>query len=293
VSPPRSAGADAFPALIGAELRNLGVPVGELRVIHRGGSVVLSDDTIVVRLGPEDHEETSATLRLVGALELADAPVLTPLLPSPLRTRFGVVTVWPRAEPSAHPYEDLGRALHDLHEKGPVSLLRRGEDTRTGLRRRVRRLGSGQAPEGIVRWLMRALAELPEKASWDDDGVLLHGDAHPGNVLRLRGRAVLSDMGTARTGPASLDLVPAWCDARRGRRGWMVWREFKNGYAAGAAEELAAWEHLGEAVHEREITTTVFLAERLRDDPALLEELELRRRSWDRPGDGERWNCGH
>ena len=49
-----------------------------------------------------------------------------------------------------------------------------------------------------------ALAELP--------ATLLHGDVHPGNILVEEGRPTLIDWGSARVGPAALDLanlVPA------------------------------------------------------------------------------------
>jgi hypothetical protein len=87
------------------------------------------------------------------------------------------------------------------------------------------------------------------------------------------------------------DMIPAWCAARRAVRGRELWKEFRTGYGENA-DDLLTWRHLDEAVLERELLTTIFLAEQWQTRPWVRTELETRIASWDDPDGGARWNTG-
>jgi hypothetical protein len=274
-----------------ADLRRAGVNFSPARVLHRGSSIVIGDGNMVARITDDDHAGAAEIIGRAMSLGAGRAPVLEPAHAQPVPTRFGTATVWPQGRPAPDPLRNLGKTLAALHAVDDVP-LRPQRETRTRLRARLRELSGVGVDEGVLASLMDITARLPEEAPWLGQGdVLVHGDAHTGNIVWFEGRILLLDTAGAGKGDPMTDLVPVWCSARRGKRGWDVWEEFRDGYGP-AANALAQWQHLDEAVLEREILTTIFLAEQWQTRPWVRDEIETRLRTWDDPAHGERWNTG-
>lgn len=81
------------------------------------------------------------------------------------------------------------------------------------------------AVDDAERALLRRLrdARLAAVAGWERDAVVIHGDAHPGNVLLGPDGAVLLDLDLAARGPRAWDLAPAALHARRYAGGSPAW----------------------------------------------------------------------
>jgi len=276
---------------VAADIRRSGVRFGAPRILHRGGTLVVGDGNLVARIAATDTAEAEEIIGRALALGANRAPVLEPAHPRPVATRLGVATVWPQGRPAPDVVRNLGRTLAALHAVDGIVLAVR-DDTREDLRRRLRGLTAAGVDERALARLMHIAARLPEEPSWAGTaGRLVHGDAHTGNLIWHEGRVLLLDTSTTGNGDTLADLVPAWYSARRGKRGWNVWEEFRDGYGTGA-NELARWEHLDEALLERELTTTIFLAEQWQTQPWVRDEIENRLATWDDPDDGERWETG-
>lgn len=276
---------------VAADLRAGGVRFDEARVIHRGSSIVIGDGTRVARITDDDTSTAEATLGRSIALGASRAPVLEPAHARPIPTRLGTATVWPQGRTPPDPLRNLGRALAALHAVDDVELPRRPA-ARNLLRARLRELSGVGVDEFVLSELMGIAAVLPEETSWHGDGnAVVHGDAHTGNIIWFEGKILFLDTSTVGKGEPRSDMVPAWCAARRGQRGWEAWEEFRDGYGPGAAD-LRDWEHLDEAILERELLTTIFLAEQWQTRPWVRDEIVTRLRTWESPERGDRWNTG-
>lgn len=278
-------------AVAGA-LRSAGVRTGNLRLLNTGRTLVVADAEKVIRITDADHEQTEREIRTTLLLVAAGAPVLAPLEPGVTETILGAVTTWPLAEKTDRPEQDLGTTLRELHQVNVV--LAYGQTTnRTKVRRMAMELEKYGVDAETTEALRALVTTLPEECTWrgDTGQVVLHGDAHRGNIMRRGGRPVLIDSGGAQVGPWQLDLVPTWAAARRSRDGWGNWQQLKDNYDPGKlAGGLWDWSHLQEAVLERELMTTLFLARMWRRAPWVREEIGTRLESWwdhSRP-----WNTG-
>ena len=279
------------PALLRAELLAAGHRVGDLRLLSDGGSLVFRDDHTVVRLGSEDLYEAMRVLGRASQLSASRAPVLAPLHIEPVRTSYGVATLWPVGYSSRDPVRDLAQACRGLHA---VTTSQSEEDrTRDVLRARLRDLGAVGIDEVVHQGLMDRASTLSDEPGWDPVGGFVHGDAHPGNVVLHNSLPTLIDLASMRSGPIELDFIPLWAAARRMRNGWSYWQNFQDGYDDTVlTSRLNDWPHLEEALLERELTTTIFLAQYWQRRPWVRDEVRIRLRSWDDATNGERWNTG-
>lgn len=273
------------------DVRRAGVRLENPRILHQGSSIVIGDGTLVVRITEEDTAQAEEIIGRAHALGASRAPVLEPAHDRPLTTRLGTATVWPQGRSAPDATRNLGKVLSGLHRVDDLVIPPRHQ-SRNDLRRRLRELSGIGVDESILRRLMAIATRLPEEISWaGENRALVHGDAHTGNIIWHEGRVLLLDTSTVGMGEPLTDMVPAWCEARRGKRGRAVWNEFRDGYGDDA-ERLAEWVHLEEAVLERELLTTIFLAEQWQTRTWVRDEVAARIESWDRPEDGVRWNTG-
>lgn len=276
---------------VGDDIRRGGVKTDTMRILHHGSSLVVGDGQRVARITDEDESRAEEIIGRALALGASRAPVLQPAHPRPLKTRLGTATIWPQGKPAPDPVRNLGKVLAALHATTDVVLPVRPE-TRHDLRRRLRELSGIGVDENVLVRLMRIAARLPEYTSWQGDArAIVHGDAHTGNIIWHEGHVVLLDTSTVGMGEPVADMIPAWCAARRAPRGREIWKEFRTGYGENA-DDLLTWRHLDEAVLERELLTTIFLAEQWQTRPWVRTELETRIVSWDDPDGGARWNTG-
>lgn len=273
------------------DLRRAGIKLENPRVIHHGSSVVIGDGNRVVRITEDDATQAEEIIGRAHALGASRAPVLQPAYDRPLSTRLGTATVWPQGRQAPDAVRNLGKVLAELHRVDDLVVPAR-TGGRNNLRRRLRELSGIGVDERVLARLMAIAARLPEDPSWaGENHALVHGDAHTGNIIWHEGRVLLLDTSTVGMGEPVTDMIPAWCDARRGRRGRVVWDEFRDGYGE-AAERIVDWPHLDEAVLERELLTTIFLAEQWQTREWVRDEISARLDSWDDPAGGTRWNTG-
>ena len=129
-----------------------------------------------------------------------------------------VATLWPLGGPSESGAAELGAALRSLHHVPTTHLcpLPRLD----GLRRawaRFPALRSAGVPPRYLDFLRGRLNALTtaHDAMVCSGHAIIHGDAHPGNVVHFNGQTVLVDMDTLCTGPWQYDLVPAVVRAKR------------------------------------------------------------------------------
>lgn len=273
------------------DVRRAGIRLENPRILHQGSSIVIGDGTRVVRITEEDTAQAEEIIGRAHALGASRAPVLEPAHDRPISTRLGTATVWPQGRTAPDSTRNLGKVLAGLHRVDDLVIPARTQ-SRNDLRRRLRELSGIGVDENILRDLMRIAIRLPEEISWADaNRTLVHGDAHTGNIIWHDGRVLLLDTSTVGMGEPMTDLVPSWCAARRGKRGRALWNDFREGYGENA-DLLVEWPHLDEAVLERELLTTIFLAEQWQTRAWVREEVATRIESWDRPEDGARWNTG-
>jgi aminoglycoside phosphotransferase (APT) family kinase protein len=273
-------------------LREAGIDVSDPRIIAAGRSLVLNDGARVIRISPESRSDEESHLHLITLLAAADAPVLEPLTTTAHECIIGTVTLWPLARPPMRPEEQLGRLLRKLH-RVPAGVLSGRPNVRRRLHQQLSALPSRNVPAEVTDELAALAAGLPTDPGWNTaESVAVHGDAHRGNVMELAGRAVLIDTGGLHLGPWQLDLIPTWSAARRNGGDWSAWYQIRESYDdERLANGLWDWEHLAEAVLEREIVTTVFLAENWHHHPWVRDEVRLRLDTWHEP-DRYIWNTG-
>ncbi|KQS68462.1 aminoglycoside phosphotransferase family protein [Modestobacter sp. Leaf380] len=210
--------------------RSLGLPVGEPRVLADGVNVVVSLGpapvvarvaTLTPLLRPDAAHQPLRDLALARALVAAGAPVLAPsdLVPAGPHTRDGLVlSFWRRVDVSDRrptPAE-AGRTLADLH-----AVLRDvdpgwdGDPLDTPLQDLAAFAGRGVslgAPADLVERTAVLVEELRPRLAGPVQ--VLHGDAHPGNLLHSPDGWVWADLEDTCRGPVGWDLA---CLRRTGR----------------------------------------------------------------------------
>jgi aminoglycoside phosphotransferase len=154
-------------------------------------------------------------VRIARWFETHDLPAvrLAPDVPAPLRAGTAVATVWlDEGEHDPSPtVADLAGLLRQLHRlppptESPLPAWAPFDDVR-------RRLSDAEAIDPADLAFLRELAASVE-ADLDQvrfalPPVVVHGDAHLGNVVRTAdGRVVLCDFDATCFGPAEWDLVP-------------------------------------------------------------------------------------
>jgi aminoglycoside phosphotransferase (APT) family kinase protein len=277
-------------AAVGRVLANAGIHLSRPVVISAGRSLVIADGSTVLRISPDHPHEEEEALHVTRQLAALRAPVAEPLSTRVVSTVIGTVTFWPLLTPSPSPLRDLGNALGQLHRM-PTAHLGNRSGNRERIFFAVGILPGRGLPAAITTRLTQLVELLPARPGWHaEPGVVVHGDAHPANVMRSGDRAALIDIGGVHIAPWQLDLIPVWCNARRSGGDWQTWYELKDAYGEDLTAGLWDWPHLTEAVLERELVTTLFLAEQWNLRPWVRDEIAHRLDTWDSAD--ATWNTG-
>jgi len=197
-----------------AVARAHGVAVEEPTVLADGANLVvhLRPAPLVVKLALTTHlvREPAAwlarELAVAAHLDGAGVPVVraSELLPATVHERDGqVMTFWRHLphDPAAviHP-DALGLLLRELHgalATCTVPLTRLATPLQD-----VGRFLQARGSDGMRRAFERVRARLP-----DDPGQALHGDPHPGNLLRASTGWTWADLEDTCSGPLAWDLA--------------------------------------------------------------------------------------
>lgn len=241
---------DAAP-LVAAAARRWGLQ-GAPELLRLGTNASHRVGDAVVRIAPAGRarEAVQRELDLAAFLSEAGFPAVRPLaVEQPVDVDGHWATAWawvphdPEGVTDGEAFGALIRGFHDatvdyaapLPDWGALELI-------------AARLGglrgnphfSGDEVALLERTLSDLRAELEALAAITPVGVV-HGDAHPGNVLTHAdtGQAVLADFDLIGRGPRAWDLAPAALHPRRYGADPSWWQAVRRGY--GRAED-ASWE---------------------------------------------------
>lgn len=257
-------------------------PVPDLELIRRGTNTVLVSlgAGLVFRLHrPSELKAVEQNLALISELAKRGCPVAAPACSVPATSSHGVLTSWPRGEPyEPDELATMGAVLAHLHATSPVPRLPWVEVT-TRFDKRLSAVSPTVPPR--IRASLERHALMAEQALRDvsrDRSVLVHGDAHIGNLVRLAETPVLIDLDDLSTGPREFDLVPSCISYRRFHRSSVRWQKFKDAYGP-----CADWHLVERLCVVREATMNTWLAGLWDVEQRARDELRLRVDSWDLP----------
>ena len=175
---------------------------------------------VIARIAPADRALSAVReINVAQWLSSNGIPVVKPLLvPQPLELAGRVVTFWDEVPPHSHgSTQDVARALKRLHAL-PLPDFDIGH--LDPFVRIPERLAAAQTlPAEDRRWLMNLYEELQDRWGTSLPAGLpsraVHGDAWPGNVIRLStGGWLLMDLERFSAGPPEWDLASTAVRAR-------------------------------------------------------------------------------
>ncbi|WP_210717085.1 phosphotransferase enzyme family protein [Amycolatopsis acididurans] len=208
--------------------------------------------------------------------ERHDIPAIR-LLPSvdqPLHVGQHVVTVWQYVEPVARRASaaDLGRLLRRVHELPTPADVPEWAPL-ADVRARV--ADAEEIDPGDRQFLLHRCAAVEAalgELEFPLPRGLIHGDAHPGNVIVGAGGPVLCDFDSASVGPREWDLTPLAVGRERFGDPAGRYRMLADTYGF----DVAAWEGFDVLRAARELKLTTSVLPILRSHPEVRGELRKR-----------------
>ena len=210
--------------LVNDTARGLGLTTAGFRLLRLGNHIVLGslDGKIVARVSytsrlPLEHH--AGHLRRISQLAAAGAPIVAPLC-SPCRLSDGrVVTFWPMHSSAGQlPLEELVELVARCHRCETTTDLTVWDPTvsyHTRWANRLPLMTARGVPAHVRAFLEEVLLRRVETLAgcWASlsaeahSQVLIHGDPHPPNVVRLGdGTLALVDLDFIAIGPPEVDL---------------------------------------------------------------------------------------
>jgi aminoglycoside phosphotransferase (APT) family kinase protein len=218
-----------FDAALSAVCRQIGVPASGADLLHLHSNAIFAFPTanLVVRISsdPAALERITASLKVTAWLAEEGFPCTAPapVAGQPFTVDGKVASVWqyvPHGQGPSASASDLACLLKDLHSR-PLPPF--PPETLTDPLASVATALQSAAPEAMARgdrdWLAGRIGEL--RAKWGGlhfprPRALIHGDAHPGNLIRaLHAAVVLGDWDHVAIGPPEWDLVQIHYTSRR------------------------------------------------------------------------------
>jgi aminoglycoside phosphotransferase len=255
----------------------------------------LPGDGAVVRIAGSQalRHRVGKVVRVARWLAEADFPAvrLWPGLDQPVRIGEYLATVWQEVpvvgpEPTV---TDLARLLHRLHRL-PVPATGLSLPHWTPLDDVGRRLGDAEQLSSSDRRFLRerrsALDERLARLSFPSTPVVVHGDAHLGNLIAGPDGPVLCDFDSTCLGPAEWDLTPVAVGVLRFDDPIETQREF----AAAYGHDVTDWSGFEVLREVRELKLVTSVLPILRSHPDVRDELTHRLSSL---RDGDRKNRWH
>lgn len=257
-----------------------GRALSQLRLLRTGSNLVFADPEarVVLRVQVPSHEEAvRANLQRVTALLAEDAPIVGPAFPSIAVTGEAVVTQWRLGDAiGINAHASLGHALRGLHQVDSASLELPVLQIESKVRHRLANLDP-DIPASLVDSLRdhaeNALALFRQMPT--DRPLVLHGDAHVGNLVMMDGRPLLIDLDDLCIGSREFDLLPTYVSFKRFHGDSSKWEAFQQGYGD------ADWERLDSLSVIRETTMNAWLADLWNLSEAARLELRHRIATWD------------
>jgi len=290
-----------FDAVLADVCRRIGVPPSEARLLHLHGNAVfgLPSAGLVVRISGSQGALARITESLKVTAWLAEngfpCTVPAPVPGQPFAIAGKVASVWQYVREAAGPPSsatDLARLLRDLHSRPlPPSPPEAFTDPLAGvtaalesapadaMAREQREWLAGQVLELCRRW---AELRFPHIAS------LIHGDAHPGNLIRAQdGTVVLGDWDHVAVGPHEWDLAQVFYTSQR--LGYPP-REDLERFGAVYGWEPRDWPGLATLVAIREVSGLGTYIRNAPAQPFARRELAMRITTLQAGDQSARWN---
>ena len=254
---------------------------------HRGARLLrftnnavyaLADAPVVVRIvGSRTlRHRVSKVVAVARHFERHGIPAirLLPGVDQPIQVGGHVVTAWRYVEPTARraTAADLGRLLRRVHEL-PVPDGVGGWAPLADVRARV--ADAEELDPGDRRFLLRRCAEVEAalgELEFPLPSGLLHGDAHPGNVIVGPDGPVLCDFDSSAIGPREWDLTPLAVGRERFGDPAGRYRMLADTYGF----DVASWDGFGVLRAARELKLTTSVLPILRSHPEVRGELRRR-----------------
>lgn len=262
--------------------RSVGLDPADAAMLRFGENAMyrLTDHAIVARVGRSiQAAEKEANVARWLAKNQFSAASLTPNIDQPVLTGELPVTFWKYIPDSEKPVTsaEFGKLLRDLHALPHPTEFRLPEFS--PMPKTEERLAdlAGQLPSSDLDFLRRRYEEVSEK--FDElDFVLprgpVHGDAHPGNVMRpTDGILKLIDFEDFAYGPREWDA--AVLSVRHQAFGWVSDDEYRV-YVGAYGFDPISWPGFRVIRAARELNMTTWLAQTVSESPEI--EAEVRKR---------------
>ncbi|MEM7341609.1 MAG: phosphotransferase [Actinomycetota bacterium] len=212
-----------------------GYEVTELELLRVGNNYVFADqdqaNVYRVPIRPVEASLLRAENERMITLAAKGAPILAPRQGDPLHLEGGqLVTVWPLGEsPQSDPSESLAPVLAQLHEVATIE----GLPVWAGFGRGSYRIGVARTsgvPTDMVDEVAGRLDELEQTfPAWPKD-ILVHGDPHLGNLVRVGTQYLLIDLDDLAIGCREVDLAPMYTAYHRLPNVAGSWEAFYGAY---------------------------------------------------------------
>ena len=258
--------------------QSLGFSAGSYEIVRIGTNIVLCDrqHRLVARVTSADPslDALNEWLCTVRRIARSGAPILAPLHQDAIQINtHQCATFWPLADDSPLcNNEDLASLLSRFHsirlhpEDRPWSYLAR-------CKARLTKISESSMTDSIIQRL-HELADS-ELMSFDlreyPNPVLVHGDAHPSNVVSFRERLLFIDLDNVGSGPREIDLAPYAVSCRRFPTPQKSWSTFRYEYNEDLDDDL-----LARLIRIRELTMIIWLASLWTSRPDAQVELSHR-----------------
>jgi hypothetical protein len=228
---------------------------------HSNAIVHLPEAGVVARIAtnPDALERVQGSVRVTRWLAARGFPCTPPAdeLAEPLRVQGRVVSLWRYIGATGRRVSgaELGRILRELHDLStPADPPDRLLDPLRSVDAAARD-SSGSLDESDRDWLLARIGQLREAWSAIEPVIpigLIHGDAHPGNLIPTEGgAAVLGDWDQVAIGPREWDLTQVHYTRRRfGRPS----DEDLQGFIDEYGWDVRAWAGADTLIAVREIT---------------------------------------
>jgi Phosphotransferase enzyme family len=284
-------------ATIGRRI-NVAVENADLLHLHSNAIFALPSAGLLVRIAtnPDAFDRVAASLRVTRWLAARGFPCVVPadITGQPLLEGGRIVSVWryvpavPELRPTG---ADMGRLLRVLHDQPAVpDPPGRLTDPLASMANAVDEMPDALSPSHH-RWLTSRISQLRDawrSMEFPHPVGLIHGDAHPGNLMRTPGGLiVLGDWDHVAIGPREWDLTQVHYTRRRfGQPS----EEEIDGFAMAYGWDLRSWPGLPTLVAIREISGLSPYLRTARSKPFSAHELAHRLDTLQRQDNAARWN---
>lgn len=293
-----------FDAVLAAVGRKISVPVqgAELLRLNSNAVFALPPAGLVVRISTNlaALDRITASLEVTAWLAESGFPCTAPahVTGQPFTINGKVASVWQHVPETAGPPAsavDLARLLRDLHARPlPPSPPQTLTDPLANVATALKSAPPGAMPSRDRDWLADQIGELRGKWAglrFPHPPALIHGDAHPGNLIRApREAVVLGDWDHVATGPPEWDLAQVHYTSRR--LGYPE-RDDVEGFGTAYGWDIRGWPGLATLVAIREVSGLSPYVRNAPAQPFARRELAMRISTlqardhfarWNRPG---------